>query len=562
MMNHRLRTAVLIALMGTAHASYAQEAIKSDAALGDVTAQDLLKLLVDEGVIDKNKLKTLTEKIKERKRSVAGAAVESIGAEQRDIKPAAEAQVVRVPYVPQYIKDEIRDQVRIGLKEDVSRDVLAQAKTERWGLPGALPEWINRIKLSGDMRLRAQQTFYGAGNTQYDYFNLPYINSKGNFPANDARVFLNTTEDQNVLRSRFRLGLKAKVNDEVEVGARLVTGNQADPISTNQTLGNYGQKWQNSFDLAYLKYTNLSKSLSISGGRIENPFFSSDLVWDSDLTFEGVAASWWMLRSTGMDEEFRAFDPFITVGAFPLQEVSYSPDDKWLIGAQAGFVYDWANQSKLTLAASYYSYKHMVGQLNAQDDTALDWTAPAYLSAVGNTMFNIRNNSDPNSTSVLFAHATDFQLVDVFAEYDIANFAPVHVLMTADYVQNSGFDKSAVADRLGYQIDARTKGYQGKIAVGWPVISKARDWQVAFIYRYLERDAVPGEFTDSDFHGGGTDARGYTLKFDYGIANNTWLTLRWLSANEIDGDSIPAYTAVGCGKFGLDTLQLDLNAKF
>jgi hypothetical protein len=177
-------------------------------------------------------------------------------------------------------------------------------------------------------------------------------------------------------------------------------------------------------------------------------------------------------------------------------------------------------------------------------------------------MFNIRNNSDTSSNSVLFAHATDFQLVDIFAEYDIANFAPVHVIMTADYVQNVGFDKKKVADRLGYEIDARTKGYQGKVAVGWPVISKARDWQVAFIYRYLERDAVPGEFTDSDFHGGGTDARGYTLKFDYGIADNTWLTLRWLSSNEVDGDAIPAYTALGNGKFGLDTLQLDLNAKF
>ncbi|HSB97348.1 MAG TPA: putative porin [Spongiibacteraceae bacterium] len=562
MMNHRLKAAVLIALVGATQVGRAE-----DATLGEVTAQDLLKLLVDEGVIDKTKLKALTEKIKERKRTVAGAAVESVGAEQRDAKPVADAQVVRVPYVPQYIKDEIRDQVRIGLKEDVSRDVLAQAKTERWGLPGALPEWINRIKFSGDMRLREESTFYASGNAQDDYFNIPYINSKGGFAGNSPDLFLNTTEDRNRLRARFRLGVNARVNDEFTAGARLVTGNQADPVSTNQTMGTYEQKWQNTFDLAYLKYSNLSKSFTFSGGRIENPFFSTDLVWDNDLTFEGVAASWWMLRSDSMDEEFRSFDPFITVGAFPLQEIDRSSHDKWLFSAQTGFQYDTADQSKFTLAAAYYGYKNIVGKMNALDDTSLDYTAPQALQK-GNTLFNIRNDLDPSAGNALFAHAADYKLVDIFAEYDIANFAPVHVLVSADYVKNIGFDKKDVEDRINgdsgtnITVDARTKGYQARVAIGWPVISKARDWQVSFMYRYLERDAVLAEFTDSDFHGGGTDAKGYVLKFDYGIADNTWLSLRWLSSNEIDGDNYPEYTGVGTGKLGIDTLQLDLNAKF
>lgn len=553
-MNHRLKAAMMMAVLGVAPVGHAQEA------LGDVTAQDLLKLLVDEGVIDKSKLANLTEKIKDRKKAAAGAAVESVDVAQRDSKPTGDAQVVRVPYVPQYIKDEIRDQVRVGLKEDVSRDVMAQAKTERWGLPGSLPAWIDRIKFSGDMRLREEGIYYASGNVQGDYRNIPLINDKGEYQFNDPDLFLNTTDDRNRFRARFRLGVKAKVNDQFEVGARMVTGNQADPISTNQTLGNYGEKWQNSFDLAYLKYTSRSKNVSFNGGRIENPFFSTDLVWDSDLTFEGAAASWWMLRSDGMDEEFRSFDPFVTVGAFPLQEVERG-EDKWIYAAQAGFQYDWADQSKLTLAAAYYGYEHMVGKRNDLDDTANDYTAPEYIQK-GNTLFDIANNLDPDSNHVLFAHAADYKLVDIFAEYVIANFAPIHIMLTADYVKNIGYDEDEVNERVGGEIDKRNEGYQGKVAVGWPVISKARDWQVAFIYRYLQRDAVPAEFTDSDFHGGGTDAKGYILKFDYGIADNTWLTLRWLSSNEIDGDTYPWYAARGTGKLGIDTLQLDLNAKF
>ena len=76
------------------------------------------------------------------------------------------------------------------------------------------------------------------------------------------------------------------------------------------------------------------------------------------------------------------------------------------------------------------------------------------------------------------------------------------------------------------------------------------------------RDAVLAAFTDSDFHQGGTDAKGYELKFDYGIADNTWFTLRWLSSDEIDGDSYPDHFGLGRGKLAIDTLQLDLNAKF
>jgi hypothetical protein len=569
-MNQRLRTAVLVALLGTVHTSYAEQATTAAAAAGggaapagalpDVTAQDLLKLLVDEGVIDKTKLNALAEKIKERKRVQAGAAVDSVALEQRDVKPAGDTGVVRVPYVPQYIKDEIRDQVRVGLKEDVSKDVMAQAKNERWGLPGSLPEWIGRVKIYGDMRLREEGIYYADGNVQGDYRNIAFINSKGDLSLDNPDSLLNTTEDRNRFRARFRLGLKAKVNDQFEIGARMVTGNQADPVSTNQTLGTYDNKWQNSFDLAYLKYANPSKSFTFNGGRIENPFFSTDLVWDTDLTFEGAAASWWFLRSDGMDEEFRSFDPFITVGAFPLQEVERG-DDKWLYAAQTGFQYDFASQSKLTVAAAYYDYENMVGKRNSLADTSNNYTAPGYIQK-GNTMFDITNNLDPNSTKVLFAHAADYKLLDIFAEYDVANFAPIHIVMTADFVKNMGFDKKEVAERVGGDIDERSRGYQGRVMVGWPVISKARDWQFAFIYRYLERDAVPAEFTDSDFHGGGTDAKGYILKFDYGIADNTWVTLRWLSSNEIDGDSYPEYTALGTGKLGMDTLQLDLNAKF
>jgi hypothetical protein len=71
-------------------------------------------------------------------------------------------------------------------------------------------------------------------------------------------------------------------------------------------------------------------------------------------------------------------------------------------------------------------------------------------------------------------------------------------------------------------------------------------------YRYLRGDAVIDEYTDSDFHYfGGTNAKGYYLVVDYGLANRLWTRLRYLSANEIDGP-----------RFGVDTLQIDLSTRF
>ena len=46
------------------------------------------------------------------------------------------------------------------------------------------------------------------------------------------------------------------------------------------------------------------------------------------------------------------------------------------------------------------------------------------------------------------------------------------------------------------------------------------------LYRYLERDAVLDAFTDSDFHLGGTDAKGYQLGFDLGLSRGAWLRLQ------------------------------------
>jgi hypothetical protein len=82
-------------------------------------------------------------------------------------------------------------------------------------------------------------------------------------------------------------------------------------------------------------------------------------------------------------------------------------------------------------------------------------------------------------------------------------------------------------------------------------IRRFADWSVSLAYRYVQRDAVLDAFTDSIFHQGGTNAKGWVLGTQYGLAKNTWLNLRWLSTDAIDGPN-----------YSIDTVNLDLNARF
>ena len=50
-------------------------------------------------------------------------------------------------------------------------------------------------------------------------------------------------------------------------------------------------------------------------------------------------------------------------------------------------------------------------------------------------------------------------------------------------------------------------------------------FNVRYSYRYIEKDAIIGAFTDSDFLGGGSDGKGHKIDFNYQIASKTKATV-------------------------------------
>ncbi len=474
-----------------------------------------------------------------------------------------EPGTIRVPLIPEIVKQEIREQVSTDLRESVSSDILAKAKQERWGIPGVLPTWVDRIKISGDIRLRAQSDIFDRSNTNplesgLGYFNYQKINSAGGISNAGDEVYLNSYENRERMRIRARLAISAKITHGWKTALRFTTGNFTDPVSTNQTLGNSNRNARLVLERAYLQFESEFGDMIWTGGRVKNPWLSTNLVWDKDLNFDGMAFQFHLNKSENpldMDEE-NVIDPFLTIAAFPLAEENRYTD-KWLLGAQIGFNYTFLNSSQLSFGLAYYDYQNIEAKNNPFGSTINNHTIPDYVQQ-GNSMFNINQTGGEK-----YGLATDYNLLNLTLKYDMANYAPIHVYLTADYVENIGYritEDAKLSDPSTVGADGykkQNKGYQVRIDVGWPDYTVRGNWRTFFAYKKLERDAVLDAFTDSDFHLGGTDAEGYILGLNYGIDDNVWVTAKFFSTDVVNG----LQYGPG-GKYKINTFQFDLNTKF
>lgn len=561
---------------------------QDDGAASSNVTINLIRLLVKQHVITQQAADALLkeaeqEAAKARTQTAAASSVPPAAPELPPVPP----KTLRVPYVPEIVKNQIKDEVK--------KEVIQQAKTENWAQPDAVPEWTKRIKLSGDLRSRLENDLFSSGNSD-QIIDFQSFNANGptdiNALTNDGGIpILNTTQDRlNRLSLRARLGVNAVISDGVLMGLRLASGGDNGPVSTTQLLGGeFGKKdfW---LDQAYLTFEP-SHWFAFTTGRMPNPFFHSDLVYDPDLNFDGAVAS-----VDTKEHDSDGLDFFVSDGLFPLEYVgSNFPNDsvnkvrdqqKWLWGNQAGF--NWKEPGfSWRFAASYYQFGGIQGQLSDpcflyQDDKqcSSDPTRPAFMQK-GNTLFLTREIVlDPNDPTggpqpQFVGLSFNYRLVGATTEFSVPLGSKYRFIFDLDYVHNLAYH-AAVACRYGQflgipitnvdpgpggslnvcngtgaRLASGPDGYYVNTTFGNPQPRKRWEWNVSAGYKYLEPDAVPDAFTDSDFHLGGTNARGYIISGSLGLFNNTWVTGRWLSASEVYGPPL-----------AIDVVQFDLNAGF
>jgi hypothetical protein len=544
--NHRLGAAVAVALALASPVLRAAEEPTERQSLEEIrnTVVNLLRALVDKGLMTREQAELLVKQAQDK--AAADAATK---AAQEAATAKADEGAVRVPYVPQIVKDEISKQVEQEVKPAVVADVVQEAKSQKWGIPAALPEWLSRVRVFGDVTVRAQGDLYSRDNQAIlDY---SAINAAGglSFATNP---FLNTTQDRNRLRLRARLGVEGDLSDHWQAFIRLASGSLTDPGSESQTLGQYGARYTVGLDQGYIVYnSNLRDKLSLAtaeAGRLSNPWFApTELVYARDLSFEGVASTFRLGWGDGGADRSHVYATF---GAFPVLEVPLvNSQNKWLVGAQAGTNLRFADGAQhLRFGVAYYDFLHVTGQVNTPDSTLLNYTAPAFIR-YGNDLFDIANSS--TGFTNLYALASRFRLVDVAGNYDF-RFGRYSFALTGEAVRNIGFNLTDIYNRTSELLPSNeNKGFVGEVSLGDPIVDEFGRWRTAVGYRYVKRDAVLDACTDADFHEGGTNTKGYYAWASFGVTKNTWVRLRYMSGNEIDG-----------AHYGLDIWQLDLNARF
>jgi hypothetical protein len=559
---------------------------------------NLVNMLVKQGILKQEQADLLIKQAEDEayvaRQAAKDASVKADDATKAATAAAAAAQppgTRHVTYVPEIVKQQLRDEIK--------QQVMAKAVQENWASPNAYPEWARRIRFYGDMRVRYEGLFYPKGNDQGDAVNFNAINTGSPYDVStlnqSAPPTYDASQDRNFFRLRARLGMEADLLNGFTAGIRIATGDDSQPVSTNQTLGNNGgnfSKYELWLDRGYLNYSAWNQDLSVSAGRFSNPFFSpTDLVWYNDLGFDGFAVQ-------AKHEVAPGYTPFAVIGAFPIFNTAFNAsvnldttgastvtelpsNNKWLYGGQLGFDARFNSDISWRVGVAFYDFDHVQGQMStcyvtsASDVCPTDYTRPSFAQK-GNTYIPLRNiiGTVANDNGVgpglyeYFGLASEYRPVVVSSQLDLAQFNPVHIIIDGEYVINTAFNRAfmnslaaqgLIVNNLGPSpgnnqagpYNGGNQGWTARVTVGDKEIKHLWDWNVHAGYKYIESDATVDAFVDPDFGFGGTNLKGYFVGANLGLGENVWGTVRWLSANNIGG--VP---------YAVDVLLVDVNAKF
>ncbi|UZE32311.1 putative porin [Pseudomonas sp. B21-059] len=528
---------------------------------------NLIRLLVQQGVLKQEQADGLIAQAeKEAQQARAATAVAATG-------PAAAPGDVRVQYVPAIVREQIRDQVKA--------EVMATAKQENWAQPNTFPDWVSRISFDGDIRLRQESRFF-ADNNSNELVDYAKLNDNGPYDVNkdtNSKLppLLNSREDRdNLFRLRARLGMKAVISPEWTAGIRIGTGSDNNPVSTTQTLGGgFGKKdiW---LDQGYLTW-KATQDLTLTGGRIANPFYATDMLYSNDLNFDGVAAIF--NHKLGSD-----WGLFGTLGAFPVEYTNDTAtsngfdknesDTKWLFGGQIGANWKINRSNSLKGALAYYRFDDIEGQRSSPcapwagaPGCDTDGSRVAFMQK-GNSVFLLRDITPNPATPGLTPQpqfvglASKFDVLDLNLAWDTELPDDLRLRSQTNFIRNLAYDKGEMLKRSEGEI-VNNINRNGQFESGGNALmvqftlgnalemKKSGDWNLLAGYKYIQPDALPDGFNDSSFHLGGTNAKGYFVGGNYGIDKNIYATARYMSASEVYGP-----------RYEVDVMQLELNTRF
>lgn len=398
-----------------------------------------------------------------------------------------------------------------GLIDDEEHEALAakaaKEQTKR--------SWTDRINVFGDLRGR------------FEAFNY-------------ERVAGETQDDRYRGRYRARLGVNAKIASRASVTLAMNTNGQ-DPRSGNQTLGREAgdfDKDEFRLDLAYATVSPFADGvlpgvdngyLAVDAGKVKNPFLwkqlgVDNLLFDNDINPEGAN-----LRISG---NAGPVSLFANGGVYVIDE-NTSDKDPLLSAGQVGGSIKLADPVSVGARGTLYNFSSL-------DDDFFERGAddPASYGTGGNIADGLsrRNGS--------------IQVVETAAFVEVKLIDRLPVLFYGSYATNLSARHSLTSD-AGRENDAWTVG----VFVG----DKVRLVRVGGAYYYVEANAFPSMFLDSDTLDGTPNRQGYMAVIERQLFENVDLALRGFYSDRIEGGAAFADSLPGSERF---RSQADVTFKF
>ncbi|WP_324156708.1 putative porin [Ideonella sp.] len=519
------------------------------------TTLSLIEALVEQGLLTRAK----ADELLRRARAAGDAA--SAGANAPVTGWGAPKPVVRVPYLSESTREKIKDEVR--------NEVLATARDEGWTDGRRLPSWLKSVSVEGDVRVRAQAEMLPDDNIAPEIFR-----AQTDSPAWSPDL-TNTQHDRHRLTLRARVGVTAKASDALSAGVRLATGSTGgSPTSESATLGNGNNRLGVGIDRAWLRWEP-RHDVRIEGGRMAVPFDGTDLLWPDDMGLDGLAGRGELDLASGLYG-------FATAGAFPLEEFANSSRDKWLLGGQMGIDWAFGNAWQLRAALGVYQFRNVEGVRESELPPTgalagvVPYQASAYPAAIrqkGNTLINL--NAPLSTAAPVWGLASRFRPVDLTLSLSSRHYSPYEATLSLDVVKNTAFDIDDIVRRAGTSAVAdlrdKTLGYQAKLLFGSPRLVEQGDWQSFVAFRHFERDAWVDAYTDTTWHLGGTNYKGFSLGGQVAFDHKATLGLRYTSTRNLDdgvrflaipGDETSISGNLSSAPLRIEVLQLEANLRF
>jgi hypothetical protein len=372
-------------------------------------------------------------------------------------------------------------------------------------------DWATKIKGRGDFRFRHE-----------------YIATERVVGTTSAAT-VEDAADRNRQRIRARLGFDAQVTDNVKATLLFATGGD-DPRSSNQTLGVNSTRKSVGVDIAFVDWT-ARPGINVVVGKQPWPHWrpGNSLFFDGDYNPEGGAVrfdrgmlfgsayGWWL------SEQYNAN---------PAGENS----DGNVFGAQLGLKFPLFG-GETRVAANYYDCGA------CQDQSSILFNN----SGNGNTTYR----QGTGATNFL---RDDYEVLELGAEMGTTLF-DLPFSVWANFAQNLAAERGTAGpgavDRWSTANDTLDTAYAAGVSLGRA--SNPKTWAAALWYQDLDANSLFGQFIDSDFGDGATDAKGFVIRAGYAFAKN-WVLNATYFDNTLRKD-------VGAEQ-DYKRLQVDMNVKF